>query len=377
MNFDRQLFADKLKRYCEQLFVSMDELSSATGIRSERLQQLTALTSDPTGDEILIFSDYFKCDFKFFISNERHASFEQAELIYRRYGGDLTKSDRWAIQEFLYLCECEELLFEELSLKTKKYKFTKIGSSYKVHGKQAALDLRSFLGYANNQIAKDIYDDIRRLGIHVFRRRLFNSQISGFYVNHPVAGASILINHNEDVYRQRFSAAHELAHAILDADKDFVVSYSRFNRDDLVEIRANNFASAYLLPQELLESLPKNIKITSEVACELASRLMVNITTLLISLKEYGIIDKNEYAVLNNMKRKVAHKIEPEISSSFSRNSKERSELLLNKGLSSFYVELCLDAFEKEVITFGRLCEMLLMNRGEVVEILKSFKRIA
>jgi len=34
------------------------------------------------------------------------------------------------------------------------------------------------------------------------------------------------VNYSEDVYRQRFTAAHELAHAIFDSDDSAVVSFA-------------------------------------------------------------------------------------------------------------------------------------------------------
>jgi Zn-dependent peptidase ImmA (M78 family)/transcriptional regulator with XRE-family HTH domain len=375
VNFNRELFSDKLKRYCEQLLVSTAELSKYTGIPAARIENLIEQVSDPTGDEVLILADYFKCDFKFFISNEKLAPFEQTELMFRRYGSELNKTDRWAIQEFLYLCECEAFLLSELSHEVKKFYFTKFGNIYKEHGKNAALELRKFLGYSENQVAKDVYKDIRKIGMHVFRRKLLNSTISGFYVKHPTAGPSMLINYHEDVYRQRFSAAHELAHAILDNEEDFVISHSKFKKDDLVEIRANAFASNYLLPGKLLETLPKSIQFTPEVISNLSSQLMVNVTTLLIALKQNGYIDGAEFDSLRDKRIKLAVKSEPEVCSELSRNTKKRSEIILDKGLSLFYVELCLDAFGRDIISFGRMSEMLLMARGEAKELMSLFSK--
>ncbi len=110
MTFDLALFGSKLKRYREQLQTSLDEVSELTGISIESLKALENREKRPTGDEVLILADYYKCDYQFFISNEKLAPFEQTETMFRMYGDEFSKEDRWAIQEFLFLCECEAYL---------------------------------------------------------------------------------------------------------------------------------------------------------------------------------------------------------------------------------------------------------------------------
>ena len=41
------------------------------------------------------------------------APFEQTETLFRMYGDELSSEDRWAIQEFLFLCECEDYLLSQ------------------------------------------------------------------------------------------------------------------------------------------------------------------------------------------------------------------------------------------------------------------------
>ena len=105
MELDLQLLASKLSRYRNQFQMSVEEVSAATGITSTALVAFENGTHSPTGDEILIIADFYKCDYRFFISNERLASFEQTETLFRKHGDELSRGDRWAIQEFLYLCE--------------------------------------------------------------------------------------------------------------------------------------------------------------------------------------------------------------------------------------------------------------------------------
>ncbi|MCC6130679.1 MAG: helix-turn-helix transcriptional regulator, partial [Acidobacteria bacterium] len=204
MAFDLTLFSNKLRRYRTQFDVSIEHLATATGLSVEVLTCLDAGTRTPTGDEVLILADYFKCDYKFFISNEQLAPLEQTDKLFRKHGGDLTPADRWAIQEFLYLCECEAFLLDVLQRPAPRlFTFTKKGSYFKGHGEAAARELRRHLGFVENAIRGDIFAVFREIGVHIFRRRLENSRISGLYLKHPTAGKCVLVNYSEDVFRQR------------------------------------------------------------------------------------------------------------------------------------------------------------------------------
>ena len=286
MALDLRLFGDKLKRYREQLQLSLAEVSHATGISEARLAVFEHGEGFPTGDDILILADFYKCDYKFFLTNERLTAFEQTDTLFRRFGNEFSRQDRWAVLEVLFLADVEFYLQHLLGKAApQSFAFQKIGDYFKGHGEQAAAALRTFLGYADHQVPLNIYQDFRAIGIHVFRRRLDNSNISGVYVQHPVAGPCILINYSEDVYRQRFTAAHEAAHAILDQDEDVIVSLARANTD-LREVRANTFAAHYLMPPVFLQHIPDPSQWDSEKTIHWANALKVNTEALAIALTQ-------------------------------------------------------------------------------------------
>jgi len=366
MTFDLSLFSSKLKKYREQLKTSVDEVSAVTGISTQTLAALENAERRPTGDEVLILADYYQCDYQFFISNEKLAPFEQTETLYRRHGNEFSKEDRWAVQEFLFLCECEEFLLKSLPRRDyKPFKFTKIGNYFKGHGEKAAARLREHLGYSSIQIGSDIYDDFRRLGVHIFRRQLGNSNISGLYIKHPTAGKCILINYSEDVYRQRFTAAHESAHAILDEEEDFIVSFA-WDKSNLVEVRANTFASHYLIPPDFLKNIPDSSNWTTDKAIDWANRLKVSTEALAIALRNANLISQSIETKIKSVRVPADIKIDPELPANLSPGSRQRREQSLKRGLSTFYVSLCLDAYEQDVISAGRLAEMLLVSEREL-----------
>lgn len=376
MPIDLEMFADKFQRYCHQFEVTIAEIAQSTGIPTDRLTALAEKRSEPTGDEVLILADFFKCDFKFFISNEKLASFEQTESLFRMHGTTLTKEDRWAIQEFLFLCECQEYLLSNLpAIPRRPFEFKKSGDFFKKHGQDAAVALRRHLGYQPHEVSKDIYQDIRAIGIHVFRRRLRQSAISGLFIRHPVAGCCVLVNYSEDVYRQRFTATHEAGHAILDDGSDFIVSFSTSDKGDLSEVRANTFASHLLMPPEFLRSIQDATQWVNGKVLDWAERLMVNPEPLAYALNETGLIDRRQVASFKDIKIPRDRKSDPELPGSLPPRVRSRKEELLQHGLSDSYVGLCFDGYEKAVVSAGRLAEMLLASETEVNEIAVLYGR--
>jgi Zn-dependent peptidase ImmA (M78 family)/transcriptional regulator with XRE-family HTH domain len=374
MSFDRERLGTKLRKYREQFQRTQEEVAAVTGISPKDLASYEAGQDLPSGDEILILADYYKCDFKFFISNDLVAPFEQTETLFRRYGKELSRDDRWAIQEFLFLCECEEYLVTELQpFGRTPFQFIKRGKHFKTHADDAASALRDHLGYKTNEVGLNVYKDLRTIGFHVFRRQLANSSISGLYIHHPVAGKCVLVNFIEDVYRQQFTAAHEAAHAILDDGHDVNVSFTRWDRGDLSEIRANTFASRFLMPPELLRAIPNTTSWTTDKTIEWAGKLKVSTTALAYALASAGIVTNAEAEQLRTGKLKAAQKNDPELPTSLSPKVRERRETLLKRGLSSFYVELCFEALHRGTISLSRTAEMLLTDERDVVSVAQLF----
>jgi Zn-dependent peptidase ImmA (M78 family)/DNA-binding XRE family transcriptional regulator len=362
MAFNLTAMGDKLARYRSQFQYSLADVASSTGISEDSLQEIEQGRKRPSGDEILILADFYKCDYKFFLSNEKLASFEQTETLFRRFGQEFSKRDRWAVQECMYLAECEDYIEKQLNKRpVKRFSFVKVGDFFKGHGKQAASALRRHLGYASNEVSMNIYSDMRNIGIRVFRRRLENSNISGLYIKHPVAGKCVLVNYSEDVYRQRFTAAHETAHTILDDEEDVLVSFA-WDKSDLKEVRANAFASAYLIPPETISLLPNIGSWTEDKTIEWANKFKVSTHALAIALLENKIIDKSEYAAVSRARIPKKYKEDPELPSSLPPRSIERKKMLLEHGLSDDYVSLCFEAYRAHHISGSRLVEMLLLD---------------
>lgn len=370
-----QSLGAKLLRYREQLTETVIDVAHATGIDHERLKLLEAGAAEPSGDEILILADHFKCDFKFFISNEQVAPFDQTETLYRAHGKEFSKQDRLAVQEFLYLCDTEDYLARSLGEQSQPFLFRPVGNYFKGHGEQAAAAFRRAMGHDDRQVPRDIYAEFRSVGVHVFRRKLGNSNISGLFILHPIAGRCVLVNYSEDIYRQRFSVAHEMAHAIFDGEEGPSVSLFRYEGQDMREVRANRFASCYLMPPDFLRKLPDPAAWSELEIQKWANALRVSCDALGIALKEASIADETTSSRIRRCRVPRESKIDPEIPEKLSEIQRARKRALLERGLSDHYVGLCLDAHSRGVISTGRLSEALLCSGGELIELASLYGR--
>ena len=82
------------------------------------------------------------------------------------------------------------------------FAFAPSGQYFKAHGEAAAARLRGALGHDDRTVPRDVYSEFRSVGVHMFRRKLGNSNISGLCIMQPVAGKCALVNTREYIYRQ-------------------------------------------------------------------------------------------------------------------------------------------------------------------------------
>lgn len=370
MAFDLKAFGQKLLRCRVQLELMPAEVSKRVGIDVNRLKNLEGGLSEPTGDEVLILSDFYLQDYNFLISNEQKSASEQVDILYRKFGTKISKQDRWTIQEFIFLCECEEFVFRELDFKRDNFSFQTNTRLHKNQGIEAAKALRDFLGFKDDRIISDIYFELRKIGIHIFRRRLQNSDISGLFINHPYAGKCILVNYDEDVFRQNFTVCHETGHAIFDFSNIVNVSFGK-EGSDYREIRANAFASAFLVPPSLDRKF-KSIDWTEESIRSTALKLKVNPVVLAISLKQTKILNDANFNIFKGVKIPRNEKLDPELIG-VSDRIYEAKKSCFELGLSPFYIKKCFEAYSAGKITANKMAEMLLTDSNLLPKILGLF----
>ena len=381
MPIDLHRLGEKCRRLrVEILDLSLEEAAERTGLDSERINYIEAGKVEPSGDEVLILADVYGEPVDYFITNERSASVEKASDLYRMYGQTFSSTDRQSIQEFLKLCRMEHEIESLLGVRPRVVTFERASpdSFMKRHGQTNAEKLRTDLRLGDRPIDNPFYL-ARMLGCHVFRRTLRNSAVSGVMIRHDEFGPCILINYSEDLYRQSFSVAHELCHAILDDNYNVTVSFEQVSEEEndirqRREWRANSFASHLLFPQSVRERFPLGVTNDdrARAICHAAVSYGINPVVVLYALEEGNRLTSQEVATLKpGLKIAQDQKDDADLAGETAR-VQERRERHLAVGLSSEYVDTCVRAYREGKISFGRLADALLSSPVELPAILSD-----
>lgn len=112
-------------------------------------------------------------------------------------------------------------------------------------GERLAEEERSRLGFGRAP-SPSLADLLESQGVRTAQEPL-PDDISGLTLHGKGFGPLVIVNSRHASARHRFSFAHEYAHVLVDRSQGSVVSRIE-DRDDLMEIRANAFAAAFLMP---------------------------------------------------------------------------------------------------------------------------------
>lgn len=94
--------------------------------------------------------------------------------------------------------------------------------------------------------------------------------------------------------RQRFTLAHELGHVLAGDDQEFHVDndvYDKAQAKDPSEMRANAFASTFLMPEDVLRTAVGSAGLSNQGFAVLACELMVTPSALAYRLLQLRLID--------------------------------------------------------------------------------------
>lgn len=114
-------------------------------------------------------------------------------------------------------------------------------------GERLAKDERRRLGLGNAALP-DLTELLETEGVRTALVDL-PDDVSGLTLNDPEHGLFVVANRAHHVLRRRFSFAHEYAHVLADRNRFGLISRTS-DRDNLIEVRANSFAAAFLMPDQ-------------------------------------------------------------------------------------------------------------------------------
>jgi Zn-dependent peptidase ImmA (M78 family) len=265
-------------------------------------------------------------------------------------------------------------------------------------GERVAAQERQRLGIGSAPVGK-IPDLLESQHIRIASIAL-PDDVSGLTMADREIGVFIVVNAGHPAVRRRFSFAHEYAHALLDRERLGTVSRTTA-RDDLLEVRANAFAAAFLLPAEgvrqfmaqigkggpsrqradvfdeggVIEASTRAVAKSQDTqmydVAELAEHFGVSRLAALYRLRNLRLVSDAEFAHLKHLEdsghgKTVARLLSlPEIDDDEEARDEYRHRLL----------SLALEAFRRHEISRAKLNElgnMIGLATSDMVELLES-----
>jgi len=113
-------------------------------------------------------------------------------------------------------------------------------------GQELANQERQRLGQGWGPIP-DVAEVISQQGVWAVSAEM-PPNVSGICLFHSTIGAAVVVNQSQHRSRRRFSCAHEYAHVLADRKSRSASVSNSSNSKELIERRANSFASEFLMP---------------------------------------------------------------------------------------------------------------------------------
>lgn len=298
-------FGPALVHTRERAGLTQDDVAAALGLSRQLIGYWEQGKRKPRTEQVLQLAALFRISVEGLLgagTTTPDAAVETAAMLYRRSSVELDTTARDGIAGFVtfldFYAKLAETMGRDVTGMTKSPFLPGEGyGEYAVDAKRKASEVRYHLGLGQGPVSA--VDGVgAALGITVYRAHLGNdleSTISGAFYKHPTLGFAIVINLDMTRGRRRFTAAHELAHALLHSGNDAIIVSDSGSRGDQRETYADAFAGEFLMPEEgirrALESLGAGPKVEDvETVIHLQRMFNVSYITALVRLRQANII---------------------------------------------------------------------------------------
>jgi Zn-dependent peptidase ImmA (M78 family)/DNA-binding XRE family transcriptional regulator len=298
----------------EHAGLTQDDVAAGLGLSRQLIGYWEQDKRKPSIEQMLQLAALFRTSVNDLLNTSTRRSHDAAEtaaMLYRRSSVDLDDTARTGIADFVtfldFYADLADAMRRDVAGMTQSPFLPGQGyGEFAVDAKRKASEVRSHLGLGQGPVAA--VDSVgAALGITVYRAHLgndLNSTISGAFYRHPALGFAVVINLDMTRGRRRFTAAHELAHALLHSGSDAIIVSDTGRRGEQRETYADAFAGEFLMPEEgirrALESLGAGPKVEDvETVIHLQRMFNVSYVTALVRLRQANIITN---AALHNLR---------------------------------------------------------------------------
>lgn len=387
MTLTHEIIGERLREARKNIGLNQEAAAAAIGMERTVLVKIEKGTRMVTGVELHQLAQLYRRDPSEFLT-EQPLQEDPLTTLGRIDGNENLKWTKKISRSVEMLKEAvwlSEALGDRIQVAPPLYQFP-APTSYEEaveQGKEIAISERDRLKLGSAPIL-DVASLIASQGIWAAAVP-FPDEVSGLFIAHKKYGLAIFVNDDHKRVRRRFSYAHEYAHALVDRDRKDPEPTSAKNNGDLIEKRANAFASELLLPataiHEALERMHKGLpsrassylwdaatdrpeplevrrnslaqKISVSDVALLAHEYMVSYDVAAIRFKDINAINKTQLDSLLAQREQGRQLLRALKFSEQESGEKEEQPYLIRQ-----LVILGIEAFRRKKITSGRFREV-------------------
>lgn len=246
--------------------LTQEEAANGIGLSRVSLAQIEAGTRSVNSLEIARLARLYNRSLSSILLEEAAQEEEPLAALFRMQDGiaespGLRDKLVWFLNIFQEARTVERLVGDESRQLPPDYGIREPRNHYEAYeqGQELAKKERQRLGLSSSPIP-DVAEVISKQGIWAVSAEMPDS-ISGICLFHSTIGAAIIVSQAHSRNRRRFSYAHEYAHVLADRKNRTASVSSSSNSKELIERRANSFASEFLMPSrgvfDLLDRIDK------------------------------------------------------------------------------------------------------------------------
>jgi len=251
MPITRDMLASRLREAREAAGLTQDQVAGKLDLSRSTIAQMELGRREVNSLELDRLAWLYGRDIRSFFGEEFRG--EDALTVLFRADPGLGREDtadelRWCMAVGREVCNLEQLLgLDAERLAPSRYDLARPQNRWDAiqQGERIAAEERRRLDLGDAAVA-DVAELLENQGVRAMTIPL-PADVSGLTAREERIGIIVAANSTHAVLRRRFSYAHEYAHVLLDQDRVGMVSRAS-DRAELLEVRANAFAAAFLMP---------------------------------------------------------------------------------------------------------------------------------
>lgn len=269
MNIDRQELGRRLRCVRESRHYTQEDIAGVLGISRSAVVQMEAGNRSIDSIEMMKLSKELGFNPVDLFSEEFHEERNPVFALFRKDSELANDKDlTHAVSQWSGLCR-QFTTLEKLTGADRSFIAPALYRLPVPRNKWEAIQQGNVIAdYERNRLklgsapVQELPEIIESQGVRVGVLPLDDDSISGLFLADDQNGLSILVNGRHSEQRQLFSCAHEYGHLLFDRQERGTVS-RRDDRGEVMEVRANAFAAAFLMPEQgilkFLSGVGKNL----------------------------------------------------------------------------------------------------------------------